>query len=84
MQAKKTTGINVDRAVMGMAGSFVLLSVVLGVIWTPWALAFTAFVGINMLQASLTGFCPAALVFHKLGIRSGCAFDYQTAAQDKQ
>ena len=71
---KEATGINVDRAVLGMAGSFVLISVVLGLVWTPWVFAFTLFVGANMLQASITGFCPAAMVFRKLGMRTGCAF----------
>ena len=74
MQAKKTTGMNVDKAVMAMAGTFILISVLLGVIWTPWALIFTAFVGANLLQAAFTGFCPAAMIFSKLGLSGGCAF----------
>lgn len=60
---------------MAMAGTFVLVSVILGIVWTPWALAFTLFVGANMLQASFTGFCPAAKVFEKFGLRSGCIFN---------
>lgn len=74
MQAKNESKMNVDRAVLGMAGSFVLISVVLGLVWTPWAFAFTLFVGANMLQAAFTGFCPAAMIFAKLGIKTGCAF----------
>ena len=66
--------MNIDRAVMAMAGTFILVSVVLGLIWTPWAFAFTLFVGANMLQAAFTGFCPAAMIFGKLGLRGGCAF----------
>ncbi|MEX0325090.1 MAG: DUF2892 domain-containing protein [Puniceicoccaceae bacterium] len=66
--------MNVDRAVMAMAGSFILISVVLGIVWTQWALLFTVFVGANLLQAAFTGFCPAAMLFSKLGLRSGCAF----------
>lgn len=57
-----------------MAGTFILVSVILGLIWTPWAFAFTLFVGANMLQAAFTGFCPAAMIFAKLGIKTGCAF----------
>jgi DUF2892 family protein len=38
-----------------------------------WCL-LTAFAGLNMIQASVTGFCPAAIVFKKLGLRSGNAF----------
>ncbi len=66
--------MNIDRAVLLLAGTFVVVSVVLGVWWTRWALAFTVFVGLNMMQAAVTGFCPAALIFRKLGLRAGCAF----------
>jgi len=34
----------------------------------------TTFVGANLLQASFTGFCPAAMIFKKLGAKSGAAF----------
>jgi hypothetical protein len=74
MQAKTESSFNVDRAVLAMAGTFILVSVILGLIWTPWAFAVTLFVGANMLQAAFTGFCPAALIFAKLGVKSGCAF----------
>jgi hypothetical protein len=33
-----------------------------------------AFAGLNMVQAAFTGFCPAAIVFRKLGLKAGCAF----------
>jgi hypothetical protein len=42
---------------------------------SPYWLALTAFVGLNMLQAAFTGFCPAAMIFGKLGVKSGCAFE---------
>jgi hypothetical protein len=74
MQAKNSNPMTVERAVFAMAGTFILVSVLLGVLWTPWALAFTAFVGANMLQASITGFCPAAMIFAKLGLSAGCIF----------
>lgn len=75
MQEKTEKKLSVEQAVMAMAGTFVLVSVILGIVWTPWALAFTLFVGANMLQASFTGFCPAAKVFEKFGLRSGCIFN---------
>ncbi|MGA1205993.1 MAG: YgaP family membrane protein [Opitutales bacterium] len=81
MQAKTKKALNVDQLVLMMAGSLILVSVALGVLWTPWALAFTAFVGANMLQASITGFCPAALIFSKLGARCGCAFKVADKAE---
>jgi hypothetical protein len=66
--------MNVDRAVMAMAGVFIIISVLLAMLWTEWGLVFTLFVGANLFQASITGFCPAAIVFRKLGLRGGCAF----------
>ena len=66
--------MNVDRAVFAFAGVMILLSLALAHFVSPLWLWFTAFVGLNLLQSSITGFCPAAMVFRKLGIASGCAF----------
>ncbi|WP_374379996.1 DUF2892 domain-containing protein [Thermomonas sp.] len=67
--------MNLDRAVMAFAGVMILASVLLVHFVSPWWLLFTAFIGLNLLQASLTGFCPAAMIFKKLGVRGGgCAF----------
>lgn len=66
--------MNIDRAVMSFAGVMILLSVTLVYFVSPWWLLFTAFIGLNMLQASFTGFCPAAMVFKVLGCRKGEAF----------
>ena len=66
--------MNVDRAVFAFAGVMILLSLALAHFVSPMWLWFTAFVGLNLLQSSITGFCPAAIVFRKLGIPSGCAF----------
>jgi len=66
--------MNVDRAVMAFAGVMILLSVALAVWVSPWWLLFTAFIGLNMLQAAFTGFCPAAMIFRKVGCRAGSAF----------
>jgi hypothetical protein len=52
----------------------VLLSVALTYFVSSWFLLLTTFVGLNLLQASFTGFCPAARVFAKLGFKPGCAF----------
>jgi hypothetical protein len=41
---------------------------------SPYWLALTVFVGLNLLQAAFTGFCPAAMIFRKLGLKAGCAF----------
>jgi len=74
MQEKKENGMNLDRAVLAMAGTIVLVSVIMGLIWSKWWFALTLFAGANMLQAAFTGFCPAAIIFQKLGLKSGCAF----------
>ena len=66
--------MNIDRAVFAFAGVMILASVVLVYLVSPWWLLLTAFVGLNLLQSSITGFCPAAVVFRKLGLSSGCAF----------
>jgi hypothetical protein len=52
----------------------VLLSVVLTLTVSPLFVWFTVFIGVNMLQSAFTGFCPAAMIFRKLGIKPGCAF----------
>ncbi len=66
--------MNVDKAVLTFAGFVVLLSLALGWYVNPYWFLLAAFAGVNMIQASFTGFCPAAIVFKKLGFRSGCAF----------
>lgn len=66
--------MNVDRAVMAFAGFMILVSLTLAHLVSPWWLLLTAFVGVNLIQASFTGFCPAAMVFARLGVKSGCAF----------
>jgi hypothetical protein len=66
--------MNVDKAVLAFAGFVVLLGLALGTYVNSYWYLLTAFAGLNMLQASFTGFCPAAMVFKKLGLRDGCAF----------
>ena len=66
--------MNVDRAVLAFAGVMVLVSLVLTWLVSPYWLLLTGFVGLNMLQAAFTGYCPAAMVFRKLGLNAGCAF----------
>ena len=66
--------MNLDRAVLGFAGIMVLASLALARYVSPLWLWLTVFVGLNLLQASFTGFCPAAKVFKALGVREGCAF----------
>ena len=67
--------MNLDRSVLAFAGVVVLASAILSITVHPWWIALTLFAGLNMLQASMTGFCPAAMIFKKFGVRSGAAFE---------
>lgn len=66
--------MTLDRAVMIFAGCVVLLGIALSLTVHPWWIALSAFAGLNMIQAGFTGFCPAAIVFKKLGVQPGTAF----------
>jgi hypothetical protein len=46
----------------------VLLSLALSQLVNPWWLLLAAFVGVNLIQSSFTGFCPAELILRKLGV----------------
>ena len=70
--------MTVDNFVHVFAGTFILLSLALGVPASPifhssYWLWFTAFVGSNLLQFGFTGFCPLAFFLKKLGVRESCA-----------
>ena len=60
-----------------VAGTFVLLSLALGIQGSPifvsqWWLAFTAFVGANLLQSALTQWCLMEAILRKFGVECGC------------
>jgi hypothetical protein len=67
--------MNLDRGVFLFAGSVVLLGIALSLLVHPWWMALSAFAGLNMIQSAFTGFCPAAIVMKRLGLRPGEAFD---------
>ncbi len=66
--------MNIDRAVLVLAGLMTLISAMLAWYVSPYWLLLTAFVGFNLLQSGFTGFCPAAIILRRLGMREGCAF----------
>ena len=66
--------MNIDRAIFAFAGTMILLSLALAHFVSPLWLWLTAFVGLNLLQSSITGLCPAAMVLRKFGLAPGCAF----------
>ena len=67
--------MNIDQLILRIAGSFVLISLFLSWVHSPYWLLFTAFVGANMVQSSFTGFCPMAKVLKKIGFKPGNAFE---------
>ncbi|MFQ6776555.1 DUF2892 domain-containing protein [Cereibacter sphaeroides] len=67
--------MTLDRLVMLFAGSMVLLSVLLTLFVSPLFVWFTVFIGLNLIQSSFTGFCPAAIAFRRMGARPGRAFE---------
>jgi hypothetical protein len=61
--------MSLERSVDAFAGFMVLLSVVLTYFVHPGFVWLTVFVGANLFQQAFTGFCPAAIVMRKLGIK---------------
>ena len=66
--------MNVDRIVLAFAGVMILATLLLAHYHNPNWLWFTAFVGLNLLQSSFTGFCPMAMILKKMGKQPGSAF----------
>jgi len=62
-----------EKAIRIMAGTFVLTSVALSHYVNPHWIWLAVFVGVNLIQSALTGFCPAEMIFRKLGLKSTCS-----------
>ena len=62
--------MNVENLVRAVAGSFILLSLILSRLHHEYWLFVTAFVGLNLLQSAFTGVCPMVNIFKKLGIKT--------------
>ena len=67
--------MTIDRVVLAFAGSVILISLLLSVIHSVYWLWLTAFVGLNLLQSSFTGFCPLVKILKPLGVKPGKAFE---------
>lgn len=61
--------MSVNEGLRMVAGAFILLSVALAVWVNPWFLAFTAFVGVNLLQSAFSRWCPMMWLLKKAGLR---------------
>ena len=62
--------MTVERSLRGIAGFFVLVSVLLAHYHSPYWLFFTGFVGMNLLQSAFTNWCPMMNILQKLGVKS--------------
>jgi hypothetical protein len=65
--------MNVERLIRIFAGSFILISLALGIEGSPlfvskWFLAVTAFVGLNLFQFGFSNLCPLGMILKKLGV----------------
>ena len=60
--------MTIERSLRMIAGGFVAASVLLGIYVSPNFLWFTLFVGLNLFQSSLTGWCPMMAILRKAGL----------------
>jgi hypothetical protein len=61
--------MNVERDLRGIAGLFVIVSVLLAYYHSPYWLLFTGLVGLNLLQSAFTNWCPMMTLLRKLGVK---------------
>ncbi|MBZ5600872.1 MAG: DUF2892 domain-containing protein [Acidobacteriia bacterium] len=61
--------MTVERYLRLIAGAFVMLTLALGYLVSPYWFLFTAFVGLNLFQSAFTNWCPMMTILRKLGVR---------------
>jgi len=61
--------VTIEKSIRAIAGTFVLLSLALGYLASPWWHLLTAFVGANLLQSALTGACPMERLLERIGVK---------------
>jgi hypothetical protein len=64
--------MTIDRLLRGIAGTFILLSLVLAYFVSPLWLWFTAFIGLNLIQSAFTDWCPMMSILRFLGVKERC------------
>jgi hypothetical protein len=65
--------MTLERWIRLVAGTFILVSLALSRLYSPYWLLFTAFVGANLFQSALTGWCLMEDILRKIGVREGHA-----------
>lgn len=71
--------MKMEMIIRRMAGTFILVSLLLARYHSAYWLWFTAFVGFNLFQSSFTGFCPAEIILKKLGVGGSCCAAHKDA-----
>jgi hypothetical protein len=61
--------LTVNEGLRAVAGAFIMISVALGILVSPWFFAFTAFVGLNLFQSAFSRWCPMMWILKKSGCR---------------
>ena len=61
-----------EHMIRAIAGAFILLSLFLGILHSPYWFLFTGFVGANLLQSAFTKWCLMEEILTKLGVQKGC------------
>jgi hypothetical protein len=61
--------LRVEEGLRAIAGTFIVVSVALGIWVNPWWFAFTAFVGLNLLQSAFSKWCPMMSLLKRAGLR---------------
>jgi hypothetical protein len=64
--------MKMEQYIRAIAGSFILISLLLAYFHSRYWLLFTAFVGLNLLQSAFTKWCPMETFLEKLGVPRGC------------
>jgi len=60
--------MTIERSLRLVAGFFVLASLLLGFVISPYFYLFTAFVGLNLFQSAFTNWCPMMSILRKAGV----------------
>lgn len=61
--------MTIENGIRILAGTLVLTSLALGYFVNAGWFFLGVFVGVNLIQSALTGFCPAAMILKKLGCK---------------
>jgi hypothetical protein len=71
VQKKEIIIMTINRYLRLIAGFFIMLSVALSQLHSPYWLFFTAFVGLNLFQSAFSNWCPMITFLRKLGVKEG-------------